>query len=67
VTEELYKLDDPLLKKLATGSGRNYPHEGRAMAREILELRRKVAEAEAAKKASGSNGQQHFYPGIPFP
>jgi hypothetical protein len=32
-------LSDDLLKRIATGSGRVYPHEGKAMARELIERR----------------------------
>jgi hypothetical protein len=32
-------LDDELLKKIANGSGRTYPHEGKAMAEELIKRR----------------------------
>jgi hypothetical protein len=61
-----YKLSDELLKKLATGSGRVYPFEGRAMAAELIEFRRARADADAAKAA-----QTFPHPpglgGIPYP
>jgi hypothetical protein len=38
-------LDDELLKKIATGSGRTYPHEGKAMAEELI--KRRAVEAAA--------------------
>jgi hypothetical protein len=38
------KLDKELLAKIANGSGRCYPHEGKYMAQEILEWRKKAEE-----------------------
>jgi hypothetical protein len=55
------RLDDELIKKLATGSGRCYPYEGKAMAAEILEWRTKAAEAA---KAAGNNPHP-IYGGMP--
>lgn len=34
------RLDDALLKHLADGTGRCYPHEGKAMAQELVERRK---------------------------
>ena len=51
------KLSDELLKKIAEGSGRCYPHEGKAMAQEIIEHRTRLKEAAAAAASlSGING-----------
>ena len=35
------RLEDDLLAKIANGSGRTYPHEGKAMALELMERRAK--------------------------
>lgn len=36
-------LSDELLKQIAEGSGRCYPHEGKAMALELVERRKRDA------------------------
>jgi hypothetical protein len=54
-------LDDELLKKIATGSGRTYPHEGKAMAEELI--RRRAAEKAAATPPPTPTG----YGGMPYP
>lgn len=41
-------LSDELIAKIADGSGRCYSHEGKAMAAEIREWRRRAAEAAKA-------------------
>lgn len=33
------RVSDEVLKQIAEGSGRTYPHEGKAMARELIERR----------------------------
>lgn len=33
------KISDDTLKQIAEGSGRTYPHEGKAMAKELIEFR----------------------------
>jgi len=51
-------LTDDLLKHLAEGSGRCYPHEGKAMAQELI---RRRAAANTPQPASNPYG------GIPIP
>lgn len=46
------KVSDEVLKQVAAGSGRCYPHEGKAMARELLEFR---AARNASTPASNPN------------
>lgn len=56
-------LTDELLKQISM-SGRSYPHEGRAMALEIMEWRKRAKEA-AAKTTQQSAAQNA--PGMPYP
>ena len=66
---ENYKLPDDLLEKLATGSGRVYPYEGRAMAAELIDLRKFKVDSERAPAAQpnfGFNGIPFGFNGIPF-
>jgi hypothetical protein len=62
------KLDDALLDKIANGNGRCYPHEGKAMAQELIEFRKAAAEAaKAATTAKLTATQPIPNPGLPFP
>lgn len=47
-------LSDELIACIAKGSGRCYPHEGKAMAAEILEWRKKATDALKAAAAAGA-------------
>jgi hypothetical protein len=53
------RLDDALLKKIAEGSGRCYPHEGKAMAEELI--------ARRAAEAKLTATQPIPHPGLPWP
>lgn len=44
-------LPDRVLRSIAEGTGRAYPHEGRSMATEILMWRERAKDAAAAPKA----------------
>lgn len=57
-------LSTDLLKQLATGTGRCYNHEGKAMAAEILRWREAAAKAAAATAAAPTSSN-HWGMGIP--
>ena len=48
MTEQYDKVPDEVLKQISEGSGHVYNHEGRAMARELLEFRKQRGAASAA-------------------
>jgi hypothetical protein len=56
------KVSDEVLRQVAEGSGYCYRHEGKAMARELIELRAAVA---AASKAAPAPVQHSIWNGIP--
>lgn len=52
-------LTDELLKHIADGSGRTYPHEGKAMAEELI--KRRAAEAPVTKTPAPAQSGAHPY------
>lgn len=60
------KVSDEVLKQITQGTGRCYPHEGKAMARELQEFRA-ARDAAVAPVPNPQHGQQGSFPwgGIP--
>jgi len=66
MTEQYDKVPDEVLKQISEGGGHVYNHEGRAMARELLEFRKQRGAASAA--ASPGTGTAYGFswgPGSP--
>lgn len=65
-----YKLSDDVLKQIASGSGRCYPYEGRALAAEVIEWRRRSVDAAKIATLAMSQQSQHgglYPPPVPYP
>ena len=58
------QLTDELLKCIEAGTGRCYPHEGKAMATELLAARQRIAELTAPPKAAGNIPGFPWVPGV---
>ncbi len=61
------RLDDETLAQIAKSSGRCYPHEGKAMAEELIAFRKAAADAvKAAAAAAASSPSTPPPPGVPL-